>query len=87
MGGIVTAVLYTDPTDPLSEALDVAHDINKALRGSTVVRVDELLVSIGDIADRLGVSSEAVRLSSSEKRRARTRSFPLPHAVVSQDAH
>lgn len=83
-GGIVTVTLYTDSAEPVAAALEAAHSIEQVLPGSKVVRADEQLVSVGDIADRLGLSSEAVRLWSTRQRRTTSRPFPSPRAVVSQ---
>lgn len=83
-GGIVTAVLYTESSNPIAAAVAAAQNIQKVVPGCMVVRADDQLVSIGDIADRLGVTSEAVRLWSAGKRRAEMRPFPSAHAVVSQ---
>lgn len=82
-GGQVTATVYSDSPDPVAAAVDVALVIEKVLPGASVVRVDEQLVSVGDIADRLGLSTEGVRLWTVGKRRAAA-PFPAPHAQVSQ---
>jgi hypothetical protein len=84
VGGQVTAVLYTTSPDPVAAALDAAHAIEKALPGATVDSVDEQLVSLGDIADRLDMTSEGVRLWVTGKRRAGVAPFPEPRAHISQ---
>ncbi len=83
VGEQVTATLYTDSSDPVAAALDVVSVIEKVLPGAAVVRVDEQLISVGDIADRLGVSTEGVRLWTVGKRRT-SDAFPAPRAQVSQ---
>jgi hypothetical protein len=83
VGGQVTAVLYTDSPDPIAAALDVVSVIEKVLPGAAVFRVDEQLMSVGDIADHVGVSTEGVRLWTVGKRRAAV-GFPVPRAQVSQ---
>ena len=84
VAGQVTAVLYTDSPDPVAAALDVTQAIEKVLPGATVDSVDEQLVSVGDIADRLGITSEAVRLWAAGKRRVGASPFPEPRAHISQ---
>jgi hypothetical protein len=84
IGGQVTATLYTDAPDVVGAALDVAHAIEKHLPDSTVMRVDEQLVAISDIADRVGMSSEGVRLWTTGKRRKVGLPFPAPRGHLSQ---
>lgn len=83
-GGVVTAMLYTESSNPHDAALDAASSIEKVVPGSTVLRVDDRLVSTSDIADQLGITREAVRLWSAGQRRTTMLPFPAPRAVVSQ---
>ena len=80
--GKVIATLHTVSTDPVTEALTAARAITATLPGAHVTGVDPQLVALGDIADRLGISSEAVRLWAAGKRRAGT-PFPEPTGQVS----
>jgi hypothetical protein len=80
--GRVIATLHTTGADPIGEAADVANAITAALPGAHVSGLDPQLVALGDIADRLGISSEAVRLWAAGKRRADT-PFPAPAGHVS----
>jgi hypothetical protein len=82
--GKVTATLYTDSADAVGAALDVAHSIEKHLPKAAVVRVDEQLVAVSDIADRVGMTSEGVRLWTAGKRRNVGPAFPPPRGQVSQ---
>jgi hypothetical protein len=82
--GQVTATLYTDEPDVVGAALDVVHGIEKYLPDATVVRVDEQLVAVSDIADRVGMSSEGVRLWTTGQRRKMGPPFPSPRGQVSQ---
>ncbi|MET8229451.1 hypothetical protein ABZS77_02055 [Micromonospora sp. NPDC005298] len=60
-GGVV-ATLHTSATNPVATALAAARRITHALPGAEVLDADQELVSTSDIAHRLGVSREAVRL-------------------------
>jgi hypothetical protein len=82
--GQVTATVYTDEPDAVGAALDVVHGIEKHLPDATVMRVDEQLVAVSDIADRVGMSSEGVRLWAAGKRRKAVPPFPPPRGQVSQ---
>ena len=80
--GQVIVVLHATSTDPVADAFDVARTIALALPGAHVTGVDAQLVALGDIADRLGITSEAVRLWAAGKRRASIL-FPAPNGRVS----
>ena len=80
--GQLIATLYTTAADPLSAAIEVADAISAELPGARVTGIDPQLVALGDIADRLNISSEAVRLWAAGKRRADT-PFPAPAGHVS----
>lgn len=82
--GQVTATVYTDEPDAVGAALDVVRGIEKHLPDATVARVDEQLVAVSDIADRMGMSSEGVRLWAIGKRRKTGPPFPPPRGQVSQ---
>lgn len=82
--GQVTVTLYTESADVVGAALDVAHAIEKHLPTATVVRVDEQLVAVSDIADRVGMSSEGVRLWTAGKRRTTGTAFPSSRGQVSR---
>lgn len=82
--GQVTATFYTDEPDVVGAALDVVHCIEKYLADATVVRVDEQLVAVSDIADRVGLSSEGVRLWTTGQRRKMGPPFPAPRGQISQ---
>jgi hypothetical protein len=80
--GQLIATLYSTASDPLGAATGVAEAISAELPGARVTGIDLQLVAVGDIADRLNISSEAVRLWAAGKRRADTR-FPAPAGHVS----
>jgi hypothetical protein len=61
----------------------LAHRVRQLLLpGARVTGIDPQLVALGDIADRLNISSEAVRLWAAGKRRADI-PFPAPAGHVS----
>jgi len=63
--GRVLATLHTDkqdPTDVAGVTVQVARRIRHALPDATLVEVDQDLVNVSDVAHRVGVSREAVRL-------------------------
>lgn len=80
--GHTVATLLSTSGAPIDDAADVARAITATIPGAWVPRTDPQLVSLGDIADRLNLSSEAVRLWTSGKRRAGT-PFPAPTGHVS----
>jgi hypothetical protein len=80
--GQVIATLHTTSSDPIADAVEIARMVMVTLSGARVSGVDPQLVALGDIADRLGISSEAVRLWAAGKRRAGT-PFPAPAGRVS----
>lgn len=83
-GGVSFAVLYSDqPTAvAMCEAGDWARRIAKLMPGECVQEVYDELVSVSDIATRVGVAAEAVRLWAVGKRRVTARPFPRSRQVV-----
>jgi hypothetical protein len=83
-GGVSLAVLYSDDPSAVAagEAVDWARRIAKLMPGVSVAGAHDELVSISDIAVRVGVAAEAARLWASGKRRASLRPFPSPRQVV-----
>jgi hypothetical protein len=61
LDGRTLAVLHTDHHDPVAAVVNTAHRIRHFLPEATV-EVDLELVNIPDVAARLGVNREAVRL-------------------------
>ncbi|BCJ65724.1 hypothetical protein [Polymorphospora rubra] len=60
--GVTLATLYTPANNPVATALEAARRICHALSDAEVLDVHQDLVSVSDVAFRLGVSREAVRL-------------------------
>lgn len=88
-GPLTTAVLFTDasPAAAVAEAGDWVLRIHKHLPGVRVAGVLDELVSVGDIAARVGVSPETARLWATGKRRSGSRTrFPSPRQVVGSDS-
>lgn len=78
--GRLLAVLHTDRRDPVAAAVDTARRIRHSLHGAAVEEVDPELVNIPDIATRLGVNREAVRLWADGQRGPGD--FPAPVGSV-----
>lgn len=83
ISGQVTATLYARSADVVGEAVGVADAIERHLPHASVVRVDEQLVAVSDIAARLGMTREGVRLWVQGKRRKADVPFPFPRGQVS----
>lgn len=66
--GMVLATLSTSAKNPIAAAVEAARRIGRTLPKADVLDVDQELVSASDIAFRLGVSREAVRLWVEGKR-------------------
>ncbi|MEV0731296.1 hypothetical protein [Polymorphospora sp. NPDC050346] len=73
--GRTLAVLHTDG-DPVGATVQAARQIRAALPSACVLDVDQDLVGISDIARRVGVTREAVRLWVDGKRGPGA--FPAP---------
>ena len=59
--GRVVVVLFTDAADPVSATCEAARSIANRLAGAQIEEVDEEVVNIPGIAQRFGVTREAVR--------------------------
>jgi hypothetical protein len=81
-GGLSIAVVYTDDLFPVAVATEWARRIAKLMPGVEVAEAHDELVSISDIAARVGVAAEAARLWAAGKRRAALQPFPAPRQVV-----
>lgn len=57
----VNATLFVEGLDPVCEAIEAARHIEHVLPDAKVVRVEDDLVSIAEVAQRLGVNRETVR--------------------------
>lgn len=84
-GGVTQGVIYTDLAYPVGVAVAAAQRIMALVPGASVPRVDEELVTVGDIADRLSLAHETVRLWSVGKRRASGPAFPAPRATLGSE--
>ncbi|SCL47004.1 hypothetical protein GA0070617_0448 [Micromonospora yangpuensis] len=79
--GDVLATLHTSSQNPVAKALEAARRICHIFPDAEVGDVDPELVSISDIAHRLGLSREAVRLWVEGRRGPGD--FPRPLGAVS----
>jgi hypothetical protein len=78
--GTVLAILHTDAENPVAAAVEAARKILHVFPEVKVLDVDQELVSASDIAFRIGVSREAVRLWIEGHRGPGE--FPSPIGVV-----
>lgn len=83
-GAMSLAVVLSDDREAVAatEAADFARHIAKQMSNVLVAEVYDELVSVSDVATRVGVAPEAVRLWAARKRRASLRPFPTPRQVV-----
>lgn len=81
--GQVTATVYIDDADTVAAVIQSADAIRTCFPNAAVTRVDDQLVAISDIADRLQVSREAVRLWVTGQRRKVDPPFPASRGTVS----
>jgi hypothetical protein len=82
VGELVQAVIYTESSFPVGVAVALAQLIRAILPDAEVPRADEELVTIGNIADAVGVTHETVRLWVAGQRRATGQPFPAPRASI-----
>lgn len=76
--GQTVATAFVDGGSPVADALQIARQIRNRLPGSTIDRLRHELVAVTEIAERVGVSREAVRQWS----RNVSLGFPVPEATV-----
>jgi len=83
-GAVSLAVLFSDAQSSvaIADAVDWARRIAKLMPDVSVADVHDELVSTSDIAARVGVAHEAVRLWATSKRRTSIRTFPSPRQAV-----
>lgn len=80
MNGVVTVQVLIDAADAESAALALVEAVEGVASGAVAVRVDQDLVAIPDIAQRVDRSRESVRLLVEGKRGPG--GFPRPIGVV-----
>lgn len=80
VNSVVTVGLVGDFDDVVCEASLIARRVAHGLPGARVARWYDDLVTTGEIANRVGVTREAVRLWANAKRGPKT--FPQPFAFV-----
>jgi hypothetical protein len=78
--GLTLATFSRTATDPASALTSAIGDIELGVRGARVVRVDDQLMNLGDIAAHLGRTAESVRLLATSARGPG--GFPPPAGVV-----
>lgn len=80
IGGVTTIATPIEAVDAKAAALKLVDTIGAAFPEVIVVRVDQDLVSIPDVADRVGRSRESIRLLVEGKRGPG--GFPAPLGIV-----
>lgn len=78
-GSIAYATGIIDALSATKAAELLARDVCSRVPSARPIRLDEDLVGLTDIANRIGVTSEAVRNWATGNRRAH---FPLPRGIV-----
>jgi hypothetical protein len=78
--GLTLATLRVDGENPVASASEIARRITYILPGVEIDGVDEDLVGISDIAGRIGVSRETVRLWTAGERGPGN--FPAPRGSL-----
>lgn len=78
-GRYAFATAVVDAASPLKAADLVTQQVTKRVPSARPIRLDDDLVSIPDVAGRVGVTREAVRNWANGTRHA---NFPLPRGVV-----
>lgn len=76
--GYTVATAFVSASKPVDEALQVARKIQNSIAGSVIERLCHDLVAVTEVAERVGVSREAVRKWS----QSAALGFPVPEAVV-----
>jgi predicted DNA-binding transcriptional regulator AlpA len=78
-GQLTFATAVVDAPTALKAADEVVREISSLVASARPLRLDEDLVSIPDVAERVGVTREAVRNWANGTRKA---NFPLPRGIV-----
>lgn len=78
--GLALATFFRTTSSPDSALKSAITDIEHGVPGARVLRVDEQLVNLADIADQLGRTTESVRLLATSARGPG--GFPPPAGVV-----
>jgi hypothetical protein len=78
--GMALATFFRTADSPESALISAISDIERGVPGASVLRIDEQLMNLNDLADRLGRSAESVRLLATAARGPG--GFPPPAGIV-----
>jgi hypothetical protein len=78
--GLALATFFRTADSPASALASAIADIERGVPGATVLRIDEQLMNLNDLADRLGRTTESVRLLATAARGPG--GFPPPAGIV-----
>lgn len=78
--GVITAVATLDVESAMDAAIRLVTDVIACVPTASPLHIDSDLVSVADIAERVGMTREAVRNWAAGRRRAAD--FPAPASVV-----
>jgi len=78
--GLALATFFRTARSPRSAVTSAIADIERGVPGATVLRIDEQLMNLADIAAHLGRTTESVRLLATAARGPG--GFPPPAGVV-----
>ena len=78
--GLALATFFRTASSPESAITSAIADIEHGVAGASVLRIDEQLMNLADIADQLGRTTESVRLLATSARGPG--GFPPPAGVV-----
>ncbi len=78
--GLALATFFRTAGSPASAVTSAIADIEHGAPGASVLRIDEQLMNLNDLADRLGRTTESVRLLATGARGPG--GFPPPAGIV-----
>ena len=78
--GAAVVTFIRTAADPESALATAIGDVERAIPGARVVRIDDQLVGLGDLADLTGRTAESLRLLATDARGPG--GFPTPAGIV-----
>lgn len=78
--GLALATFFRTAASPESALTSAIHDIERGVAATTVLRIDEQLMNLADLADHVGRTTESLRLLATGARGPG--GFPPPAGVV-----
>jgi hypothetical protein len=78
--GMALATFFRTADSPATALTSAITDIERGVPGASVLRIDEQLMNLNDLADRLGRTAESVRLLATAARGPG--GFPPPAGII-----